>query len=835
MKFVATFKTDEGIDKTFEIGDNIGLDDAYRVVANNHLTTQSIEINPNMDYTRKMHLGGDMSKHLAPNGKPSNLNHEQWHMVRTQEFKNWFGDWENDPQSASKVVDENGEPLVVHHGTIVETNFDIFDYQKADLGFHFGTKEQAKNRVESKGVLPSRKSIVNSFFLNIRVLFEMSDAGEWQYPQRYIDELISDNIIEEKVAKQKGFLSLYGREDNAIVRDYIKSKYGSSVGFVYNNKYEGKGKSFIALSPNEIKLADGTNTTFDGNNPDIRYKKGGEMHKPKEENIFMNIKYYTPRDIEEKYKLSETEVGRLIEDGAEHELEHTSDYLLAVRIASSHLYENKNYYKKLKEMKLAMGGVVKHYAKDGLCLSIDNAFADGGKIPTYTKDYFKDMVKKGRMFDKGEYYSDAPFVKSFDYRNFVTFLYDDVAVWLYQEFGILLNEDFSFDYKGEKFIPSVKVADVKDGEVLKFTFIYNAIENDDKITYVVIDDDNNILHVVFNQQDADALAEMKNAYVEVQTEDEPIEKTIGMLQIDLKTNEVLFTNNRMDVSETTKFDDGGEVLDMPPKDENGERKIDQKSIEQLTEYINKLPQTKSKYYNEEINRYSTERRKLHAKIINKYKEDVVCITKGSPIAILMGGSPASGKSSFLKRYSPFLLKSEILKIDADEIRAKLPEYKGYNATQTHMETKDIVNTLISDKNIGIPCDFDLIYDGTMNSVKSYIPLIDMLQKRGYKIFIVYMDNVPKEVITKRILERYQKTGRFVPLEVVDDFFEKGRSAFDALKNQVDGYMVIDGSNQDYNIIQQGGIRLPRTRQYSKIGQKIDKKQFPKEYKKGGKA
>jgi GNAT superfamily N-acetyltransferase len=227
----------------------------------------------------KMHLGGDMSKHLAPNGKPSNLTHEQWHLVRTPAFKEWFGDWESDPKNASKVVDENGEPLVVHHGSIVETNFDIFDYQKADLGFHFGTKEQAKNRVESKGGLPKRKSIVNSFFLNIRVLFEMSDAGEWQYPQRYIDELISDNIIEEKVAKQKGFLSLYSREDNAIIRDYIKSKYGSSVGFVYNNKYEGKGKSFIALSPNEIKLADGSNTTFDGENPDMRFHLGGDMSK----------------------------------------------------------------------------------------------------------------------------------------------------------------------------------------------------------------------------------------------------------------------------------------------------------------------------------------------------------------------------------------------------------------------------------------------------------------------------------------------------------------------------------------------------------------------------
>jgi hypothetical protein len=231
-----------------------------------------------------------MSKHLAPNGKPSNLTHEQWHMVRTPEFKAWFGDWENDPKNASKVVDDNGEPLVVYHGTMVETTFNVFDYDKADLGFHFGTSEQAKNRVESKSILPSRKSIVNSFFLNIRVLFEMSDAGEWQYPQRYIDELTSDNIIEEKIAKQKGFFSLYEREDNALIRDYIKSKYGSAVGFVYNNKYEGKGKSFIALSTNQIKLADGTNTTFDGDNPDIRYKRGGrtiaQTPAPKSDRVY---------------------------------------------------------------------------------------------------------------------------------------------------------------------------------------------------------------------------------------------------------------------------------------------------------------------------------------------------------------------------------------------------------------------------------------------------------------------------------------------------------------------------------------------------------------------
>src|SRR5574344_1464565 len=53
----------------------------------------------------------------APNGNKTNLNEQQWLQVRTKAFKEWFGDWENDPANASKVVDENGEPLVVYHTT----------------------------------------------------------------------------------------------------------------------------------------------------------------------------------------------------------------------------------------------------------------------------------------------------------------------------------------------------------------------------------------------------------------------------------------------------------------------------------------------------------------------------------------------------------------------------------------------------------------------------------------------------------------------------------------------------------------------------------------------
>jgi hypothetical protein len=92
---------------------------------------------------KKYHLGGDMSKHLAPNGKPSNLTHEQWHLVRTPEFKAWFGDWERayetgNYEGVSKVIDEETkEPLVVYHGTT--HGFNQFTKERANLENHFGS------------------------------------------------------------------------------------------------------------------------------------------------------------------------------------------------------------------------------------------------------------------------------------------------------------------------------------------------------------------------------------------------------------------------------------------------------------------------------------------------------------------------------------------------------------------------------------------------------------------------------------------------------------------------------------------------------------------------
>lgn len=55
----------------------------------------------------------------APNGKDTNLTPDEYTTVRTKSFKGFFGDWENPNAEGdcSKVVDENGEPLAVYHGS----------------------------------------------------------------------------------------------------------------------------------------------------------------------------------------------------------------------------------------------------------------------------------------------------------------------------------------------------------------------------------------------------------------------------------------------------------------------------------------------------------------------------------------------------------------------------------------------------------------------------------------------------------------------------------------------------------------------------------------------
>ena len=51
--------------------------------------------------------------------------------IKSGNFKNWFGDWENNPSKASKVVNEDGTPKVVYHGTD-KGGFYVFDPKMSD-------------------------------------------------------------------------------------------------------------------------------------------------------------------------------------------------------------------------------------------------------------------------------------------------------------------------------------------------------------------------------------------------------------------------------------------------------------------------------------------------------------------------------------------------------------------------------------------------------------------------------------------------------------------------------------------------------------------------------
>ena len=263
----------------------------------------------------------------------------------------------------------------------------------------------------------------------------------------------------------------------------------------------------------------------------------------------------------------------------------------------------------------------------------------------------------------------------------------------------------------------------------------------------------------------------------------------------------------------------------PPMDANGVALIDKNAIAYLTECIERQGQTKDLYFNENTKTYNPERQELHDEIIQELFKDVKCVKQDKPIAVFTGGSPASGKSYFITKVAPYLTNSDVFHLDADEIRAKLlPEYQGWNASATHKETQDIVNQILQTLGEG-SCRYDFVYDGTMNKAEKYFPLINKVKELGYETYIIFLD-IPYSVAYTRSLQRYQngfkdgKMGRYVPVEVIDDFFRirpnsggktMGQYALDELKSMVDGYIVVDGLTG--KIIEKKGDAFPRNRDY----------------------
>jgi predicted ABC-type ATPase len=290
-------------------------------------------------------------------------------------------------------------------------------------------------------------------------------------------------------------------------------------------------------------------------------------------------------------------------------------------------------------------------------------------------------------------------------------------------------------------------------------------------------------------------------------------KPLGEVVADFeKLNYLLSDKKLLTFAEKTIFDS------CPPR-ENGELAISDEALAYLDKCLESQGQTKPLYQDPDTGLYKPERHQLHVGIIRRLFANVRCLKQGKPIAVFTGGSPGAGKTHFLRTHAQYLLSQDVFQLDADDIRSMLPEYEGWNANRTHNESQDIVNETLNKIGEGT-CRYDFIYDGTMNKANKYFTLIKRAKEMGFETFIIFV-NIPFGVAKKRVLERYKKTGRYVPISVLEEFHQRlssgksrGLDALDQLKPMVDGYIVVNGINGE--IVERGGSPLPADREYGRF-------------------
>ena len=193
----------------------------------------------------------------APNGKETNLTEDQWLAVRTAAFKNWFGDWEKDPQNASKVVDENGEPRVVYHGTYGD--FTVFDKAMIGSATDYGLWGRGFYFTNMENTPYGNKKL--ALFLNIRNPFIFNDYKSAEEIGDYLN-IWDGNFHEDD---RFGIFRPYATGAAQIADSAQERGHDGLIAVL------GKWTEYIAFEPNQIKSSTNNRGTFDPKNPDITF------------------------------------------------------------------------------------------------------------------------------------------------------------------------------------------------------------------------------------------------------------------------------------------------------------------------------------------------------------------------------------------------------------------------------------------------------------------------------------------------------------------------------------------------------------------------------------
>lgn len=190
--------------------------------------------------------------------------------TESEAFKAWFGD--------SKVVDENGEPLVVYHGTTPEREgFEAFDTSEIGSerdkgffgnGFYFTASETiaetyAENDQGDEGPIMSvYLSVQEPYFL------DMTGGGWGETRQALIDRGIQ-SAARSEVTSYGGATYAMQRDEPVRFSEQLKSEGYDGVIIKLD---ENDMAEVVVFEPTQIKSVDNQGT-FDPEDPRILYQK----------------------------------------------------------------------------------------------------------------------------------------------------------------------------------------------------------------------------------------------------------------------------------------------------------------------------------------------------------------------------------------------------------------------------------------------------------------------------------------------------------------------------------------------------------------------------------
>lgn len=192
-------------------------------------------------------------------------------------FKQWF--------AGSKVVDKNGNPLVLYHGS-TKSDFTQFDTTKS--GYHFGAgsyftpdPDRASYYAKAKAIknwdtdeyeytnVPDGSNI-RKVFVSIKNPFKTNtDAGVTDLAaDLYKKDFPLYRKLATEIAKEYGFTGPDAVGTNEVGNRYLRLKGYDGV-IKYWGWSDDDIVEVVAFHPNQIKSITGNKGTFDPKHPDI--------------------------------------------------------------------------------------------------------------------------------------------------------------------------------------------------------------------------------------------------------------------------------------------------------------------------------------------------------------------------------------------------------------------------------------------------------------------------------------------------------------------------------------------------------------------------------------